>query len=216
MDDIRKQNDSLAAQLEAAEQRKKDAERKRITLVRVLDEACLSLPHFDIQLVEEPEQRIARLKDYAQQPRRKIEKLKAEHETQIAELQLRIPPESPPKAKEQRRADIQASAEKISNIVGSVAKLLEDSVETWTTLQEHPRIGQLQETIRQWQTELNAVKEAIKTLPPMEKMLKVKRSNELQHEIELCRAKATEVENSMQPLLVIRGRLVGTILLGKN
>ena len=29
----RKQNDSLAAQLEAAEQRKKDAERKRITLV---------------------------------------------------------------------------------------------------------------------------------------------------------------------------------------
>ena len=35
----------------------------------------------------------------------------------------------------------------------------------------------------------------------MEKMLKVKRSNELQQEIESCRAKATEVENSMQPLI---------------
>ena len=33
LDDIRKQNDSLATQLEAAEQRKRDAERKRITLV---------------------------------------------------------------------------------------------------------------------------------------------------------------------------------------
>ena len=35
----------------------------------------------------------------------------------------------------------------------------------------------------------------------MEKMLKVKRSNELQQEIDSCRAKATEVENSMQPLI---------------
>ena len=35
----------------------------------------------------------------------------------------------------------------------------------------------------------------------MEKILKVKRSNELQQEIESCRAKATEVGNSMQPLI---------------
>ena len=35
----------------------------------------------------------------------------------------------------------------------------------------------------------------------MEKMLKVKRSNELQQEIESCRAKATEVEIAMQPLI---------------
>ena len=42
---------------------------------------------------------------------------------------------------------------------------------------------------------------AIKTLPPMEKMFKVKRSNELQQEIESCRARATEVENAMQPLI---------------
>ena len=123
MDDIRKQNDRLTAQ------RKRDAERKRITLVRVLDEACRSLPHFDIQLVEEPEQRLARLKDYAQQSRSEIEKLKAEHDAQIAELQLRIPPESPPEVREQRRADIQASTEKISDIVSSTAKLLDESVE---------------------------------------------------------------------------------------
>ena len=41
----------------------------------------------------------------------------------------------------------------------------------------------------------------IKTLPLMEKMFKVKQSNELQQEIESCRAKETEVENSMQPLI---------------
>ena len=33
----------------------------------------------------------------------------------------------------------------------------------------------------------------------MEKMLKVKRSNELQQEIESCRAKETAVETNMQP-----------------
>ena len=69
------------------------------------------------------------MKDYAQQCHSEIEKLKTEHEAQIAELQLRITPESPPEVREQRRVDIQASAAKISDIVGSTAKLLGDSVE---------------------------------------------------------------------------------------
>ena len=103
-------------------------------MARVLDEACQSLPDFDIQNEEEPEQRITKLKYYAQQSRSEIEKLKAEHEAQIAELQLRIIPESPPEVREQRRTDIQASAAKISDIVGSAAKLLEESVDAWTTL----------------------------------------------------------------------------------
>ena len=129
-----KQKDSLTAQLEEAEQRKSDVERKQVTLARVLDEACRSLPDFDIQLEEELEQRIVRLRDYAQQSRREIKKLKGEHETQIVELQLRIRPESPPEVKEQHRTDIQASTAKISDLVSGTTKLLEDSVETWTIL----------------------------------------------------------------------------------
>ena len=35
----------------------------------------------------------------------------------------------------------------------------------------------------------------------MEKMIKVKRNNELQQEIELCRANEADVQNAMQPLL---------------
>ena len=144
-----------------------------------MDEACRSLPDFDVQPVEELEHRLVRLKDYEQQSCSEIEKLKEEHEAQILELQLCLTPESPPEVREQCQADIQASTAKISDIVSSAAKLLEDSVEAWTTLQEHPEVRQLQETIRHRQTELDAVKVAIKTLPPMEKMLKVKRSNEL-------------------------------------
>ena len=41
----------------------------------------------------------------------------------------------------------------------------------------------------------------IKTLPPMQKMLKVKQSKEIQQEIESYRTKATLLENSMQPLV---------------
>ena len=113
-----------------------------------MDGACWSLPDFDVQLVEEAEQRLVRLKDYAQQSHSEIEKLKAEHETQIAEIQLRVPPKTPPEVKEQFRTNIQASAAKILDLVGSTAKLLGDNVEAWTTLQEHPEIGQLQETIQ--------------------------------------------------------------------
>ena len=101
LENVISQQRGFAAQLEAAELRKRDAERKRITLVRILDETCRSLPDFDVQLVEEPEQRLVRLKEYAQQSRSEIEKLKAEHEAQISELQLCINPETPPKVKEQ-------------------------------------------------------------------------------------------------------------------
>ena len=48
--------------------------------MRVLDEACRSLPDFDMQAEEELEQRIVKLKDYAQQFRSQIEKMKEEHE----------------------------------------------------------------------------------------------------------------------------------------
>ena len=106
LENVISQQQGFIAQLEAAEQRKRDVERKRITLVRVLDGACRSLHDFDVQMVEEPEQRLVRLKDYAQQSRSEIEKLKAEHEAHISELQLCLTPESPPEVREHRRADI--------------------------------------------------------------------------------------------------------------
>ena len=127
--------------------------------------------------------------------------MKAEHEAQIAELQLHIIPESPPEVREQRRRDIQASATKISDLVSSASKLLDESVEAWANLQDNPEVEKLQETIKQWQTELDAVKAEIKTMPPMQKMLKVNQSNELQQEIELYRTKETLLENSMHPLI---------------
>ena len=90
-----KQSQNLAARLEEVAQNKKEAEHTRATLARALDEACRSLPDFDVQDEEEPEQRITKLRDYAQQSRVEIEKLKTKHQNQIAELQLRIPPETP-------------------------------------------------------------------------------------------------------------------------
>ena len=170
-------------------------------MARVLDEACRSLPGFDIQVEEEPEKRIAKLKDYAQQNRSEIEKLKAEHEAQIVELQLRIILEIPLEVREKRRGDIQASAANISDLMSSAAKLLEENVDAWTKLQENLEVEKLQETIKQRQAELDTVKVEIKTLPPMQKMLKVKQSKELQQEIESYRMKSTLLENSMQPLV---------------
>ena len=61
-----KQSESLAAQLEEAEQKKREAERKQDTLARVLDEACRSLPEFDMQDEEELDQKIVKFKYYAQ------------------------------------------------------------------------------------------------------------------------------------------------------
>ena len=125
----------------------------------------------------------------------------AEHEAQIAELQLCIIPESPPEVREQCRGDIQASTAKISDLMSSATKLLDETVDAWANLQDNPEVEKMQETIKQQQAELDAVKVEIKTLPPMQKMLKVKQINELQQEIESYRTKATLLENSMQPLV---------------
>ena len=129
-----KQSESLVAYLEEAEQKKREAESKQAALARVLDEACRSLPDFDMQAEEELDRKIVKLKYYAQQSRSQIETMKAEHEAQIAELQLCIIPESPPEIREQRCRDIQASATKISDLASSTTKLLEESVEAWTNL----------------------------------------------------------------------------------
>ena len=134
LENTTKQSESLTAQLEEVEQKKREVENKRATLAQVLDEACRSLPDFDIQAEEELEQQITNLKDYAQQSQSEIEKMKAKHEAQIAELQLHIIPESPPEVREQHRRDIQGSATKISDLVSSASKMLEESVEAWANL----------------------------------------------------------------------------------
>ena len=74
--------------------------------------------------------------------------MKAEHEAQITELQLCIIPESPPEVREHRHRDIQASATKISDLVSSASKLLDESVEAWVNLQDNPEVEKLQETIK--------------------------------------------------------------------
>ena len=66
LENTTKQSESLVLQLEEAEQKKREAKNKQATLARVLDEACRSLPDFDMQAEEELEQRIVKLKDYAQ------------------------------------------------------------------------------------------------------------------------------------------------------
>ena len=66
LENTMKRSESLEAQLKEVEQRKSNAERKKVTLARVLDEACWSLPGFDIQDEEEPEQIISKLKYYTQ------------------------------------------------------------------------------------------------------------------------------------------------------
>ena len=53
-------------QLKEAEQKKRETKNKQATLAQVLDEACRSLPNFDMQAKEELEQIIVRLKDYSQ------------------------------------------------------------------------------------------------------------------------------------------------------
>ena len=140
-----------------------------------------------------------KLKEYAQQSRSQVVKIQADHEAQIAELKLRLRHETPPHLREQRVNDIQASAQKISDLVGSVSKLLEESIAAWENLQENPVAQKLQDLMKQRREELDQVKAEIKTLPPAQKMAKLKQSKALQEEIESLRKKAALLDEAAQP-----------------
>ena len=48
LENATKQSECLVRQLEEAEQKKREAENKQTALVQALDEACRSLPDFDM------------------------------------------------------------------------------------------------------------------------------------------------------------------------
>ena len=79
LEDTIKQNKTFVVRLDEITQQKKEAEHTTTTLLRALNEACRSLSDSDIQETEEPEQRIAKLRDYAQQSRSEIERMKTKH-----------------------------------------------------------------------------------------------------------------------------------------
>ena len=68
---------------------------------------------------------------------------------------------------------MKASANKIADLVASGSKLLEDSITTWTTLQEDPNVQQIQQLVWHKQAELEKVNAELKTLSPAQKMAKV-------------------------------------------
>ena len=103
-----------------------------------------------------------------------MEKTQEDHKAQIAELKLRLQLETPPHLGEQRVNEIKASAQKIFDLVGCASKLLEESVTIWETLQKNLEAQKLQDFIKQRQADLEQVKVEIKTLPPAQKMAKLK------------------------------------------
>ena len=169
MENIKEQNASLAAQLadlqqkrkeaedrqKKAEQKQRDAENshkvvedRQKALAHMVEEACRSLPDFDVQGVAEPEQKVEKLKEYAKQSHSQVEKMQADHEAEIAELKLRLRPETPPHLRAHRVSDIQASAKKISDLVGSASRVLAESVAAWEKLQENLETQKLHDLMK--------------------------------------------------------------------
>ena len=76
---------------------------------------------------------------------------------------------------------------------------MDESLAAWEKLQENPEAQKLQDQMKQHQEELDRVKVDIKTLPPAQKMEKMKQSKALQEEIDSCRRKAVLLEEAVQP-----------------
>jgi len=109
-------------------------------MVEVLEEACQMVPKLAIPVDAPAEARIDRLVVGVCEAWEDMTKVQLELNLQMAESRLKAHPSTPPKVREQRASAIVSGLEEIGSVVRDYTKMLEESFEVLTNLQEDPII----------------------------------------------------------------------------
>lgn len=110
------------------------------------------------------EARIERLAAGFHKAREEMAKVQLELNLQIAELWLKAQPSTPLEVREQRASSITSGMEEISIVVKDCTKMLEESFEVLTTLQEDPNIQCLETEARELQQQYDDIKGIAQTV----------------------------------------------------
>jgi hypothetical protein len=109
-------------------------------MVQILEEACQMVPKLAILIEAPAEARIQRLAVGVHEAREEMASVQLELNIQIAGLRLKVQPSTPPEVKEQCVSTITSGLEEISSAVRDYTRMIEESFEVLTNLQEYANI----------------------------------------------------------------------------
>lgn len=117
-----------------------------------------------IQAEEPAEMHIRKLPARACKAKEEISKVQLELNLQIAELQLKAQPSTPPKVKKQCTSTITTTIAEVNGAVKDCTKLFKELFEVLTTLQEGPNIQCLETEAREVHQKYDEVKGTTQTV----------------------------------------------------
>lgn len=112
---------------------------------------------------------------------------------------MKLQPTTPQEVREKRETDPKAKVANISTAMGDYGKLLDESLQIFTFLQEDLNVQKLQEDIQQKQRQLEEIWETVNTLGISQNLAKFNEGNALQKRIEELRKEEQVLKKRNQP-----------------
>ena len=126
-------------------------------------------------------------------------KVQLELNLQIIELRLKEQPSTPPEVREQHTNTITSGLEEISSAVKDCTKMLEESFEVLTTLQEDLNVQRLDTEVHKLQQQYDDIKWIAQTLALTQRLKQMQQAKALKEKVDAVRHKEAVLKARVQP-----------------
>ena len=116
-------------------------------------------------------------------------KFQLELNLQIVELQLKAQPSTPPEVREQCANVITSGMEEINSVVRDCTRMLEESFEVLTTLQEDLNIQRLETKVHKLQQQYDEIKGTTQTMAFTQRLLQRQQAKVLKEQVDAAQHK---------------------------
>ena len=170
-DQLQEQNESISVKLT-----QKEYEKRKLT--QVIRYLCVELPKCNIQLETPLLQKVKIIATRAKELEDTIEKMDMEHKAHIVELEAKAP-ETPLVECEERAQALQAFLATIAKHLEDAQKLLDETTNAWTTMNNIEDLVNVHEAIQKTQREMDTIVAGMKDLPAIQHMIKMGETKKL-------------------------------------
>ena len=185
---LKQQNAALAISVQKKADEVRAYEEREQDLSQVLQSIAVELPQCNIEFALPVSQKLRRVVDRAKalgetvaRMDEEVEKMKADHEVQITELEARVWDTSQTDQKV-RAESLRLTTEQMQYRIDEAQLVITDATNTWAELDELLEKVEIQQSIQQIENTATVMKVEIKGLAALQKMRKTKEMNCLQQE----------------------------------
>ena len=206
---LTKANDQLQAQHDGIKVELMKQQYEESQFRKAIEELCEQIPQCSLSPNDSLPQRIERIVAREKDIDESMEKMKAEHEARIAEMEVEHKdhikelearrPRTPPKDREKRKKAIQGFVRDIAQHIEEAQKLLEVASASWQAMDEFDDLVAACDEIQETQKQVDTISMSMKALPAIEKMLKMGEMQKLQEKLRRLQREEEHFLKIVQP-----------------